>query len=303
MTYSVSQNIMDALPKTRVCRRTGGFVRGSYRFRTSISAILATVLVAGNAAHAQNLDDFHDVIVEEKAAVREADVAFEVSPRQFDQWVFGGGQSAAQGRRHLDSLLALHVESIDRVCSLTDPQRAKLELAGRGDIKRFFDEVEDVRQEFMEVRRDQQKFNPIWQKISPLQLKLNSGMFQHDSLVYKVLQRTLESEQFARYEDHSLERLRFHHRANVAMVVAMLENGIPLRDEQRQSFIKLMLDETDPPRAYGQYGYYVVLYQASELPEEEVKPIFDEGQWRALRACFRRAKAMEPTLKKIKLIP
>ena len=46
---------------------------------------------------------------------------------------------------------------IDAVNRLTPGQRQKLELAGRGDIKHFFDQVEAKRREFEEVRNDLQK--------------------------------------------------------------------------------------------------------------------------------------------------
>lgn len=271
--------------------------------RFPFSVILLPALVAGHAARAQNLDDFADVIVEEPQAARAANELFEVSPKQFDQWVFGGTQSAAERRRHLRSQLTLHVQAINEACGLSDAQRAKLELAGTGDIKRFFDAVETIRREFMEVRRDQEKFNQIWQKMSPLRIKMNTGMFDQDSLVYKVLHNTLEPEQLTSYQSYCLERRRFQYRASVAMVVASLENGIPLREQQRQAFIGLILDETAPPRTFGKYDYQVVLYKAAHLPEEELKAIFDDGQWRAMQACFGRAKAMERMLRKNELIP
>lgn len=273
--------------------------------RMWVLPVLMAAFVVGDDGRAQtlDLDNFEDVIVEEEEPARGAQAHFEIAPRQFDQWMFGGGQSAGQSRRRLESQLTLHVESIDRVCRLSDPQREKLELAGHGDIKRFFEEVEEVRRQFMEVRRDRQRFNKIWQKISPLRTKLNVGIFNRDSLIYKVLTKTLHADQLASYQDHSLQRRQFHYRAKVAMVVAMLEKGIPLRDEQRQTFIKLIVDETDPPRAFGQHDFYVVLYQISKLPEDKVKPIFDEGQWLALQASFRRAKAMERMLRKENLIP
>ena len=195
------------------------------------------------------------------------------------------------------------MESVDRHCDLSNAQKSKLELAGRGDIKRFFDEVEVVRKEFMKVRRDRQKFNQIHQKISPLQMKFNSGIFDDSSLLHKVLKRTLDTQQQAKYEQSELERRRFRYQARVAMVVAMLEKGVPLLDEQRQKLIKLIGEETEPPRKFGQYDYYVVLYQASTLPEDKLKPIFDDAQWRALQVQLRQAKSMRRTLQKQMFIP
>jgi hypothetical protein len=60
-----------------------------------------------------------------------------------DGWVLGRGDASA-GRQQLEWQLTVQMEDIDRACSLTDAQRRKLELAGRGDIKHFFDRYEST---------------------------------------------------------------------------------------------------------------------------------------------------------------
>ena len=50
-----------------------------------------------------------------------------------------GGTDAARFR--LETILAARVDKIARQCGLTEVQKKKLLLAGRGDIKRFFDRV------------------------------------------------------------------------------------------------------------------------------------------------------------------
>src|SRR5262245_14179965 len=94
-------------------------------------------------------------------AVRQA-----MPDEQFEQWVFQQSQNAFGARQRLDSLLAVHTEQIDRTCQLTDVQKKKLQLAGRGDIKRFFDRYETVKQKFQALKHDQQKLQQeIWQHI------------------------------------------------------------------------------------------------------------------------------------------
>src|SRR5207245_8056724 len=127
------------------------------------------------------------------------------------------------------SLLALQVKDIDRACKLTDAQKKKLQLTGRGDIKRFFDRYEKVKQKFQLVKHDEQKMQEIWQDISPLQMTLQAGLFHDDSLLHKSLHNTLSSEQFARYDAIAGERRAFRHHANIELAVTTLEQSMPLR--------------------------------------------------------------------------
>jgi hypothetical protein len=254
-------------------------------------------LLALPVAHAQ------DVEVEEVQDLVLAAPAFEIPIDNFDQWVFGGGRNAQQGRQRLKSQVALQVEALDSICGLSDKQKAKLRLAASGDMKRFYDDVDVVRQQFLKVRRDQNAFNQIWQDIQPLQTRVNSGLFGEDSLLHKIAKRTLDAQQRAKYEEADLERRKFRYEAKVAVVLAMLESGVPLRDEQRQRFLKVLVEETQPPKKFGQYDYYVVMHQAAKVPEGKLKPIFDDAQWRALRQQFRQARGMEAFLQKNGFLP
>ena len=66
---------------------------------------------------------------------------FHFSERQIDRWIFGLDGDVDSARLLSESRL----KSTDRLHRSTPPltpdQRKKLELAGRGDIKRFFDQV------------------------------------------------------------------------------------------------------------------------------------------------------------------
>ena len=114
---------------------------------------------------------------------------------QFDQWVFGGPRNSRAGSHKLDSLLTLQVDDVARMCTLSEAQKKKLLLAGRGDIKRFFDKVEEKRKKFAKVKNDQTKFNEIYQELVPLQAALNSGLFGDGSIYSKTIRRVLSEEE------------------------------------------------------------------------------------------------------------
>jgi hypothetical protein len=260
------------------------------RFLPAVT-VLACSLLTGAAANAQNDDD--DAPADAAANV----MHFEMPENQFDQWVFQNWQSAQAARTHLEKLLGLQIDDVDRAGQLTEAQRKKMQLAGGGDIKRFFEQVEVVRRKFLLVRKDQQKFNEIWQDIQPLQMTISAGLFDDGSLFHKTLRKTLTAQQSIRYEQNQRDRRAFRYQAKVDLAVAMLENAMPLRDEQRQRFTRLLMEETKPPRKSGQYDYYVIMWQASRLPEDKLRPLFDAAQWKVLCQQFTQMRGMEQFLK------
>ena len=222
---------------------------------------------------------------------------FEIQESQFDSWIFQNVQTAAAARKRLEQMLTLQMDDVDRACQLTEAQKKKLQLAGRGDVVRFFDEIEVVRKKFLLVRKDQQKFNEIWQDISPLQVKFQAGLFGDESFYQKTLRNMLKGEQLSKFAAVDDERRKFQYRAKVELVVAMLENALPLRDEQRQKLITLIVEETKPPRLFGQQDYYIVMWNVSKIPEKKLKPLFSDAEWKALNQQFQQVRGLEQWLK------
>jgi hypothetical protein len=216
----------------------------------------------------------------------------------FEQWVFQNNGRYNGARQQLGLQLLLQIEDLDRTCKLTDLQKKKLQMTGQGDIKRFFDKYDKVKKKFDLLKNDQQKlFQEIWQDINPLQLILQSGLFLEDSILYKSLHNTLTPEQWKKYREHARERREFQHRYNIEFAVAMIEMNTPLRASQRRELMAALSTITKAPRRTGQYGYYVVMYQMAHTPEEKLKPLFDDIQWKALKATFQQYQGMRQWLK------
>ena len=111
----------------------------------------------------------------------------------------------------------------------------ELELASRGDIKRFFDKVEVKRKAFQLVRNDQQKFGEFYQQIQPLQQTFNQGLFGDDSLFAKTVKKTLDPGQLAQYDDLSRQRRQLRQQAMLGRVLATLDNSLALEIRQRRA--------------------------------------------------------------------
>jgi len=256
--------------------------------RLLLGAVLLAPFSCGAVARAQEEG-------EDEAAMVVAQPVF--ADENFDQWVFQNQGNAQNGRKRIEQMLTLRTEEIDRVCGLSEGQKKKLQLAGRGDIKRFFDRVEDARKIFQAVKHDQNKFQEIWQHIQPLQTELSAGLFGESSIFRKTVRTTLSAEQAASYDKIQQERRASLYRAKIELAVAMLDNGLPLHDEQRRKLVELLVADTKPPKRFGQYDYYVVLIQMAKLPEGKVKPLFDAAQWRAVQQQLNNTRGMEQWLK------
>jgi hypothetical protein len=108
----------------------------------------------------------------------------------FDRWVFAeGGYNETARQRILEDLLRRHVENSVRAYKLDRSHQAKLLLAGRGDIKRFFDQVEERRPEFEKKRKNFQEGFAYLRRLEPLSKVYQEGPFGDGSLYAKTLQK------------------------------------------------------------------------------------------------------------------
>jgi hypothetical protein len=111
-----------------------------------------------------------------------------VEPENFDRWLFGE-ESAARPERHLDEILLTRVRDAAREYDLNERQRRKLQLAGRGDIKRFFDRVEDRRRGFETERQRFQTGLAALKRLNDLSEIYQKGPFGDGSLFAKTLRK------------------------------------------------------------------------------------------------------------------
>jgi hypothetical protein len=113
-----------------------------------------------------------------------------VERENFDAWLFDdGGQDERARWRRLETILLARVEEAARENELTGAERAKLRAAGKGDIKRFFDQVEDRRRDFEVDRRTFRKGLAALRGLEPLSQIYGDGPFGDGSLFAKTLRK------------------------------------------------------------------------------------------------------------------
>jgi hypothetical protein len=198
---------------------------------------------------------------------------------QFESWVFNNEGNAATARQKFDAHLKLKIDEIDLNCRLSEEQKQKLHLMGCGDIKQIFDSFEKAKRQFKLLNNDVQKLNEIMPFVQPIQLAQHS-LFQDGSLFTKSLRHALTQEQFARYAVMDRERREFQHRAQIELAVHTLEESIPLRDAQRRELLALLAKELKPVRKSGQYSFYVLMSRIALVPDQKIKPLFTDAQWK-----------------------
>jgi hypothetical protein len=225
-----------------------------------------------------------------------------IGDAEFDRLVFGS-EGAVQLRRRLEFSLTARVSRVDRICLLSDAQRKKLQLAGRGDIKQFFDRVESSRRKLRQEPLDRTALQSVLKEIRRLPHGARPELFGAKSLFEKILSRTLTAEQLARYETVTLREHVARHRATIKWVVGNLDSTLQLSRAQHHQLEALLVEETQPPERFGEYDYYGVVYQMSLFPEKKIRRILEDEQWVKLARQFAEASRLGPTLREGGFLP
>jgi hypothetical protein len=246
------------------------------------------IVATASRAWAQERDDVDEPLRAERQDVILADPNGMDLDKTVEQWVYGG-QSADAVRKRIEAALAQNIKRFDQKYGLTSDQKKKLDLAGRYDMKRFFDQVEEVKVEYRRVKGD---WNQMGDRIFALQRTLNqlfTELFGDGSMLVKTLKKNLTHEQVSRH-DKAIYRQR------VEWMAGLLRNRLNLNSDQRSGLVSLVVEETPPLKRYGTFDYDAIMFQLSRVPREKLRKVLDEGQCRELKLRFDQAQRMESIL-------
>ncbi len=136
-----------------------------------------------------------------------ADAAQKAAGVEFDRAVFGarGDHSVAPTLTRFNRILKQRIEAVDHACGLSDAQKKKLELAGRGAIKQLVESIDEQKKIFLSVKDKQSAFDFIQQhpEIDALRVMFRSAPFGDDTLFAKTLRNVLTPEQVTKYDQRS----------------------------------------------------------------------------------------------------
>lgn len=211
-----------------------------------------------------------------------------IDERQFNSLVFRNNQSAEEIRRGIDAQVEARINEIDRDCILTPEQAEQLRLAARGDVERFFAVIDQQRDALQGNSVDNEKLQEVLQTLQPIQQRYRAGIFDDKALLSKVTETILDDDQVARREEAIRERCAFNYQTNVDLFISSARTMLGLTEAQANRFAEVVHEETRPPRRramnHPAHESIHVLYNIASLPEDSLRPIFDEDQWRVLRS-------------------
>jgi len=124
---------------------------------------------------------------------------------EFNQAALGesGPDAAEHVQQRLEHILAKRIDAIDRLYRLSQVQKQKLRLAGRGDIRRFTERIDALRQKFVAARRQRaaEVAGAALVKAEALNATLKSGPFSEGSLFAKASHTILSQDQLEKSEE------------------------------------------------------------------------------------------------------
>ena len=221
---------------------------------------------------------------------------------QFDRWISFQFRSPVRARDQLEMRLARRLLDLGAECHLTEAQTKKLQLAGRGDIKRFMDRVNRIARVMEDPRSSVDDLRTARLEMNDLDSRASPRIFDDDSLLYKTLGSTLKPDQAAAREKALRERNAVRYRRAVVVAMLSMKANLGMNDDQCTRLAALLVQETRPPRKFGNAtDVALVHFQASRIPEAKIRPIFDDAQWRMLSrwtAVYNRGEMGEDVLKR-----
>lgn len=224
----------------------------------------------------------------------------EINENQLVSWVFKDQTTVASALRASEVRLESRLELVAQACQLTNSQRARLLLAGEGDIHRFLNKFSAFRRTVKSNRMTRQAYQALWQRVQPLIQEYARGLHHDESLYAKALRTTLDHEQLRQYDDFERARSRRHYLGMAKGAIAIIENDIPLTAKQRKALLDAIVAQ-DPPRKSllrTPYKFYVVLYRVSTIPKEQIRPIFLDNEWDVMSGILQRAQDLRPVLER-----
>jgi hypothetical protein len=122
---------------------------------------------------------------------------FLVPSSYFDDLIFGN-RKEGDVRDRLLAVLKQRIKYLKDGYALSPAQEQKLLLAGKGDLKRLFDEVEDARSLFEQARTDEDRLRAFLQDVAMLRFRLSANLFDGQSLFTKAFLKMRSEKQLVR---------------------------------------------------------------------------------------------------------
>jgi hypothetical protein len=238
-----------------------------------VRLLAGVILIVGSAAGTARAQEDDEVLKKVEANQEEQLAAEQVRLEMkkelkvaLKHWMAKLSGNQVSVRAQLEKLLKDALSKLKADCQPTEAQLEKLEIAGRGDIKRFLDRLDEVVRVVDDDEGDLGKLEMIGMKLNKSRDFMNTKLFAEGSLFFKTLSRN-----------------NLQYPLAIARAVESLRGSLRLNDSQRSQLLELLRRETRPPVKYGKGSdLALVLHQASGIPQEKFRKTLSEAQCREL---------------------
>lgn len=196
------------------------------------------------------------------------------------QFIFGSARTMEAARESAAAKLRDQTDAVARLVCLSAGQRARLELAGQGDIHRFLNEFTRVMPADTGGTMSMEELQQVHLDMVPLLERYHGGLHGEGSLFQKTMPTTLSAMQLSAIQ----EREREHYRDLVRTVVLQLDKIMRLTAEECEQLVEIVTEMTESIPPYYSWSSHskdelrAVLQQIAGM-ERELKPIVGEDQW------------------------
>jgi hypothetical protein len=185
----------------------------------------------------------------------------------------------------LDALLSSRLTVLKHRCRLSEAQLRKLAVAGQFDIRRLMDESDKTAHLAQRAIVQPHDAVRVWVLGVAVGDDPTEDSFGEGSLFFKTLRHTLGREQVQRYEQACAEKVRLRYQGALERGANSMRRILDLSRAQVEALVELVVRETRPPKRYG-YAQAsdldLFLVQMARLPDETVRPLLNDTQWRRL---------------------
>ncbi|MCC7420123.1 MAG: hypothetical protein IT428_07585 [Planctomycetaceae bacterium] len=257
----------------------------------------------------RNIDDAMDVEelgaggdVEDLVELNQ-EMGFQFSPDDVEMAVIGDVSDRSQFRNRQEEEIARQIQRIESAFPLPGPMRRKLEMAARGDVARFYEDLDRLKRDVGTQRLQIDDLQKFQQQCMELNARAAGSLHGSDSLFQKTFRSILDPDLKNRLEIAARKAARKEHTERIDKLFEEIDRVMSLKAAQREKLHALFTSRIKPPKVDGldifetaslqrnrpQQGFPTEFLQSlAAIPDDEYQKIVTERQWTTLHTLIAR---------------
>ncbi len=185
-----------------------------------------------------------------------------------ESFIFTNQGPASTPRSCLEKSLSSKIAELDRLCKLTLEEKQKLQLAGNGDIYRFFRQVDELKREIRRSTQFEDSQIPS-SRMRALQIIYECRLTNANSLFCKSIPTILSDQQLAVYTPWKEKEGRRNREVIIDWLLSSLAENLKLREDERRQMRSVLLKEIPICPMHGSYEMDCLIIQIGKLAKLE----------------------------------